>query len=357
MRCQKCGKRLRRNEKFCTSCGYYNEDENDLSPDDWDDGDYDLLSEEDNEYTEDNKKENQNIINYEFEEEKDIEAYIGEDYRIIKKSPFNIWAFLLNWMYVLYRKLYITGILGLTIALILVLFSSKYIIIYLIISMVILGFIFNPYYIFVIKQRIKRLEKTHEGSDSYTFTKICEEKGGVNIPIALIIYFIFLVIIIVSSVGFNFSINNNHNTKFWNENSENKANCNYFTKVAYNDYKNENDITIEEALCSITKVTTKEYNIYLKAKKDKKTIYIYYETENLMLKYIGDEEEISKLEEKEKNKTITDEEKEILNKIKNIQKEYKLNYNKSLEEDKLIEENKDTKEKYNYIFTREEVIR
>ena len=357
MKCQKCGKRLRRNEKFCTSCGYYNEDENDISPDDWDDGDYDLLSEEDEEYTEDNKKEKKNVINYEFEEEKDIEAYIGEDYRIIKKSRFNIWAFLLNWMYVLYRKLYITGIIGLMIAFIMVLISNKYVIIYLIVSMIILGFLFNPYYIFVIKLRIKRLEKKHEGSDSYTFTKICEEKGGVNTPIALAIYFLFLVIIIVSSVSFNFSFNSNHNTKFWNENSENKANCSYFTKMAYNDYKNENDINIEEAICKINKVTMKEYNIYLKVKKDKKIIYVYYETQNQLLKYIGNEEQITRLEEKEKNKTITDEEKEILNKVKNIKREYKVNYNKSIEEDKLIKENKNTKEKYNYIFTREEVIR
>ena len=45
MRCEKCGKKLRKNEKFCTVCGYYNEDKQNLNPDEWDDEDYNLLEE------------------------------------------------------------------------------------------------------------------------------------------------------------------------------------------------------------------------------------------------------------------------------------------------------------------------
>ena len=221
MKCEKCGKKLRKNEKFCTVCGYYNDEKDDLSPDEWDDGDYDLLSEEQNnengqEINTVENSEEKKTISYSFEKERDLEAYIGEDYKMIKKSPFNIYAFLLNWMYVLYRKLYITGIIGLSIALLIALFYTRFILYYLIGSMVILGFIFNPYYIFIIKQRIKRLEIKYEGSDAYTFTEICEEKGGVNGTIALIIYFIFLVIIFFCLVRVNY--NKDHNTKFWKEN-------------------------------------------------------------------------------------------------------------------------------------------
>ena len=123
MKCEKCGKKLRKNEKFCTVCGYYNDEKDNLSPDEWDDGDYDLLSEEQNnengqEINTVENSEEKKTISYSFEKERDLEAYIGEDYKMIKKSPFNIYAFLLNWMYVLYRKLYITGIIGLSIALV-----------------------------------------------------------------------------------------------------------------------------------------------------------------------------------------------------------------------------------------------
>lgn len=359
MRCAKCGKKLRKNEKFCTVCGYYNEDESDVTPDEWDDGDYNLLDDEqpEKQAPEINigKIEDKKVINYNFEEERDLEAYIGEDYKIIKKSPFNIFAFILNWMYVLYRKLYITGIIGLGIALFITLFYTRFILYYLIGSMVILGFAFNPYYIAIIKQRIKRLEDKYEGSDSFTFTEICQEKGGVNTIVALVIYFIFLVVIFFSLVRVNY--NQNHNTKFWNENSENKANCTYYTKTAYNNVEAENYGTVEEAVCKINTAGSREYTIYIKVNKNGKTIYLYYETEDKRLKFSNSTENIKVLEEKQKNKTITKEEEEILLNIKNIESNYDIIVKNSKSEDELINQKKNTKEKVNFVFSKEEVIR
>ena len=360
MKCEKCGKKLRKNEKFCTVCGYYNDEKDDLSPDEWDDGDYDLLSEEQNnengqEINTVENSEEKKTISYSFEKERDLEAYIGEDYKMIKKSPFNIYAFLLNWMYVLYRKLYITGIIGLSIALLIALFYTRFILYYLIGSMVILGFIFNPYYIFIIKQRIKRLEIKYEGSDAYTFTEICEEKGGVNGTIALIIYFIFLVIIFFCLVRVNY--NKDHNTKFWKENSENKANCNYYVKLAYSNIQNENYGTVKEATCKISTAGTREYNIYMKTENNNETIYVYYETENQRLKYSNSTDKIKVLEEKQKNKTITREEIEELTNLNDIESNYNIIVKNSKSEDELIKQKKNTKEKVNYVFDKEEVIR
>lgn len=361
MRCEKCGKKLRKNEKFCTVCGYYNEDEKDVSPDEWDDGDYDLIEEEQESSEspqeinigkiEDEKK----VINYDFEEERDVEAYIGEDYKIIKKYPFNIWAFLLNWMYVLYRKLYITGIVGLGIALFITLFYPRFIVVYLIASMIILGIAFNPYYRFVIKQRIKRLENKYEGSDSFTFTGICQEKGGVNAPFALVVYFIFLVVIFFNLVRIDY--NTNHNTKFWEENSDNKANCSYYVKTAYSDVEKENYGTAEGATCKINIVNTKEYNIYIKVKKNNQIHYIYYETENERLKYSNSTLSMEELKKKLKDKTITKEEKETLSNIEKIESNYNIIVKNSESEDELIKQKKNNKEKTNYVFTKEEVMR
>ena len=258
-------------------------------------------------------------------------------------------------MYVLYRKLYITGIIGLSIALLIALFYTKFILYYLIGSMVILGFIFNPYYIFIIKQRIKRLEIKYEGSDAYTFTEICEEKGGVNGTIALIIYFIFLVIIFFCLVRVNY--NKDHNTKFWKENSENKANCNYYVKLAYSNIQNENYGTVKEATCKISTAGTREYNIYMKTENNNETIYVYYETENQRLKYSNSTDKIKVLEEKQKNKTITKEEIEELTNLNNIESNYNIIVKNSKSEDELIKQKKNTKEKVNYVFDKEEVIR
>ena len=361
MRCEKCGKKLRKNEKFCTVCGYYNESDKDVSPDEWDDGDYNLIEEEQKEIQEPQEinigkiEDEKKVINYDFEEERDVEAYIGEDYKMIKKSPFNFYAFLLNWMYVLYRKLYITGIIGLGIALFITLYYTRFIIVYLVVSMILLGFVFNPYYIFIIKQRIKRLESKYEGSDAFTFTGICQEKGGVNAPFALVIYFIFLVVIFFSLVRIDY--NKNHNTKFWKENSDNRANCNYYVKTAYSDVEKEEYGSVDEAVCKISIINTKEYNIYIKVIKDNKTHYIYYETENERLKYSNSTLNLEELKKKEKDKTITKEEKEKLSNIEKIESNYKIIVKNSESEDELIKEKKNNKEKLNYVFTKEEVMR
>ena len=58
-------------------------------------------------------------------EERFLKAYIGEDYQKIRFKKFNILAALLNWAYVIYRKLYITGIIGLIITEIVVLKYQK----------------------------------------------------------------------------------------------------------------------------------------------------------------------------------------------------------------------------------------
>jgi len=357
MRCAKCGKRLRSNEKFCTVCGYYNEDKSEMKPEDWDDDDYDLLKEEQDtkETKTEETKEDKKVISYNFEEERDLEAYIGEDYKMIKKSPFNIYAFILNWMYVLYRKLYITGIIGLGIALLITIFYTGYLLIYLIASMVILGFLFNPYYIFIIKKKIKRLEVRYEGSDSYTFTEICKEKGGVNGTISLIIYGIALIIIIFTLVNVNY--NSNHNTKYWNENSENKANCMSYVKIAYNNVEEEKYGTVEEALCRIATVTSREYNIYMKIKNNNKIDYENKKRENERLKYVNSTKDLPELEKKEKDKTITTEERDKLTNIRKIESNYNTIKKNSNSEDELIRQKKNKKEKLNYVFTKEEVIR
>ena len=359
MRCEKCGKKLRKNEKFCTVCGYYNEAQEEVKPDDWDDGDYNLLEEE--KETENNQTinigtiEDKKTVNYDYEEERDVEAYIGEDYKIIKKSPFNIWAFILNWMYVLYRKLYITGIIGLGIALIITLFYTRFIVAYLIISMLLLGVAFNPYYIFIIKQRIKRLETKYEGSDSFTFTGICKDKGGVNAIFALLIYFIFLVIILFCLIRVNY--NKNHNTKFWEVNTENRANCSYYVKSAYNNVEKEKYGNVKEAACKVNTAGSKEYTIYIKVEKEGKTEYVYYETKDTILQFSNITTDLKVLEAKEKDKTITKEEKEELENIRNIESNYSIILKNSKSEDELIKQKKDTKEKVNFVFTKEEVMR
>ena len=134
-------------------------------------------------------------------------------------------------MYLLYRKLYVTGIVGLLITGLFIVFLRKYLIIFIIIIMIVLGFLFNYYYVFVAKKKVEKILKRMEGTDNFTLMSIMKEEGGVDVPLALSIYAGFLLFLFFYLVGFKF--NSNHNMKYWQENSENKANCLYLTKLAY----------------------------------------------------------------------------------------------------------------------------
>ncbi len=373
MRCKNCGKRLRAKEKFCTICGYYNGEEdkenvstNTLTVDNANQTENDSFQTENQASTE-TKEEGEFFSlktnasgtkedEFYYKDEKFLEAYIGEDYKLIKKSPFNIYAFLLNWMYVLYRKMYVIGIIGLIITGIIIKLNPKNLFVYLIITMLLIGFLFNKVYIFVSKVRVEYLLKKNEGTDNFTMEDICNKKGGVNVRNALIIYLIFLLLIFFSI--FNFSFNKSYNKKYWKENSENRATCISLLKTAYKDLeKMPEKGKIVEGACAIDKTINKEYNIYLKIKEKNKFTYVYYKTDNNYLLFSNNTEDIEELETKSANKTITDFEVKKLKAKKKILEDYLTTAKKDQEENKLIKTKKNTSEKINYIILKEEITR
>lgn len=387
MKCAKCGKRLSRNEKFCTVCGYYNDEkqEEDFNPeevdllnenwyddeielDDDDDDDIDLEEEPVNKEKpqKENKPKKEKVKKEKkvkeekpkkekpiYKNEKYLEAYIGEeDYNVIKNKSFNLYAFLLNWIYFLYRKLYISGVIGLIITSLVAFFLTKYFLIYAIICIIALGFAFNPYYLFVGKKRVEKTLAEFEGSDTNTLKDECRKRGGVNILYALIIYFVFIIVIIIGLANPNLSLNRNHNPKYFSENSENKATCTSLIKVAYSEEEKNYD-KVEDAICK--KLTnTNEYQLYLKFTKDNKTIYVFYETSKGYIMYNKDTGYLEKLNKKT---TLTGDELKLKNELNQIVSNYKNSVKKAKEEDELINKKTNTKPKSNFIFSHNEITR
>ena len=360
MKCKKCGNKLRQNETFCTVCGNYNDSDDDI-PVQKKQEEYDLTKDEwnlkeESEIEEDIEekeldeilKEPQEIT----EKTKNTKKYIGEDYFLIKHKVFNIWAFLFNWVYFVYRKLYITGIVLAIITCILTIILKEKICIFIAVTSIISGFVFNKYYTFAIEKKVKNIADKYMGSDSRTLEQIYKKKGGVNIIIPLILYLIFLLIIVLNLTNFNFSINKTSN--FFNENSENKANCKLLLKSSYQ-YLEENhkDSYLEEAACKIIIKNNKEYDLYFKILQNNNINYLYFKAYDEKIKYIGSSNELIKLQEKT---TLTKEEIELKNELMLIKSNYDSIYINSKEEDKLIKNGKDKKEKVNYIITRLEVI-
>lgn len=351
MKCKNCGKRIKKQELFCHSCGYYNGDSTNVS---WD-NEADLLAEDKKEEQKPTEK-NEESEEFAYENEDLLEAFIGDDYKAIKNSKFNIWAFLLSWVYFIYRKLLIIGSVGLLIAGLIIVFIRSLLIVYLIISMIACGFAFNPIYINIAKKKIEKMINDNPDEDRYTLSNLAMEKGGESIIYALVFYAIFLIIIFFALVPFN--INKNHNTNYWKENSENQANCISLIKTAYNTIEEEADLgDITEAACKVEKTTEKNYEVYLKTVKDENTIYSYYKTENKYLRFINNTERYIELEKSNANGTITEADKELYNIIKSIESNYQDIFNQSKKEVQLIADKENTSERTNYIFSREEIIR
>lgn len=374
MRCKKCGKRLREKEMFCTICGYYNsaDDDDDMEEEQNDslllkqnssslqnDKSKSSYQEELEEYNEVSSSQDLPQTSdkeedfYTYKDERLVEAYIGEDYKIIKKSFFNIYAFLLSWMYVLYRKIYILGILGLLLLGVTITINLKLAIVYLLVSMILLGMFFNKIYIFFTSKRVNFLKKKHPETDDFTLEGICAKKGGTNFVPALIIYLIFLIIVFITNVGFE--LDKNQNSQFWEHNSENKATCTSLAKTAYNDLgTDEITGTLEESICIINQ---DEFKLYLKMKNNIEINYVSYKTEKGYLILEDSTKDLALLQGKEANKTLTPEEKTQLEKKRQIEDSYYKATEKAKEEDKLLKENKDNSKKNNFIITKKEILR
>lgn len=400
MLCKSCGKKLKENEKFCTTCGYYNDEGDDLTIEDDENInlDYDDIEtsndEQENSFNDDfpdndekeedilfiekqlksgkkkstkkvisnkiaNLNKEKDILNveetYDNELEPFIESYIGEDYRSIKNNLINVYALFFNWLYVLYRKLYITGIIGLGIIPILIYINPIYCLIYIGISMIVLGIFFNYYYQLICKIKVTKIVEKAEEEDSFTIKDICKKKGGVNVYFCLSIYTIILSISIFVFV--KTQLVRPKKSLYWKENSENQANCISITKQSYKDFKkSNNDSNVEEAACRVVPGNPKQFQIiiYFSANDN---YYTYYLADGEYLNNKNDTRNIELLEQKEKNMLLTEEEKIKLEEKRSIIEDYKEIIEKSLREDELIEKGKEISEKSNYKVSKEEILR
>lgn len=293
-----------------------------------------------------------------FKDDRFIELFIGEDYKWIIKRPVNIYALLLSWIYFLYRKMYITGIIGLIITGIVCRLYPSFIYIYIPIVMILSGIVFNPLYKAYANFRINRIREKNYGTDDFAIEQICQEKGGTNVVITLIVFLVFLIIMFRTYYKV---IINNENTEFWTENSENRANC---ISNAKSDYKILTDKGVsgilEGAVCNIRRTnSTKSYDIYIKISNKDSNVdkYIYFKDGKDTVTIEGMSVDLQDLQNKNKENTITEEEKTALNRMLEIKDKYIKVSSDSNTEDELIRKRKNKDEKLNYVFSKDEILR
>lgn len=381
MRCKNCGNELKSTEKFCTLCGNYVDDE-DLPSNSLEDDrlgkmtkkqmkhekvfDQEPVPEEEpvEEKKKDKKKKEQKIeipddIAIEEEDNRitdpNMAAFIGEDYKWVAERPFNIYALLLSWIYFLYRKLYLIGIIGLIVTGIILVWIPAIIVPYVILSMVFSGMFFNRIYLLFVERKVTKIEQTESDSGEFGVEERCKKKGGVNVWMALLIFLVFLVIVLSQFVHIQY---NGKISKYWGETSSNQANCKTFGKrisTSFTDYGISGEL--QELVCEITTTPKKTYNIYVRIIQDGKTEYMYFKPDDDgYFRVEADTTKIPELETLQKDYGLTQYYQDMLTMSKELASKFDSMKEESEYEDKLMEKGKDKQAKTHFVFTKDDIF-
>ena len=127
--------------------------------------------------------------------EKLLIAYIGDSYNYIKPNKFSIPAAIFNWLFLLYRKMYIPPIVGLIVFDFLGFLPDALFIIISTVTVIVLGINFNKWYILYAKKQIEKIKLTSGNVSESEIINIVQKKGGTNFWLAIAIYVAVSVIL------------------------------------------------------------------------------------------------------------------------------------------------------------------
>ncbi len=356
MECKKCGNTLRNGENFCTECGYYNdwqEAEKEIKKKlEFDEDDEKEKVDFDDDFEDENEEKREEVFPMEkIEVEELLPSFVGDDYEMLQAKRFNFNACFLNWMYFLYRRLTIQGILGLILTGAIIVLFRWFAIIYLVIIGLLLGKVFPSYYLKIAKKRVKKILDKNPKYTRNALEMECKKKGKSSVFFTLLFYAIFLIATIFGLVFFRSILPNGRYEK---ANNESRKNCNDFVRTVYVDVQNNPQyVYITEGVCSISATNPVYYEVYLKGTESSHNVYFYYSTETGSIVLKDTTEDKIEYEFKQKEGTLTPGEKKILDALTAIEEKYQEIYRAAELEDK----NKNKEKKRNYVFSREEITR
>ena len=267
-------------------------------------------------------------------------AYIGKNYVKISKKKFSFPAFLLNWIYLFYRKRYILGTIQLLIILTIYVIaqynSFMYIVlgVFILITAILNSFFFNKMYVKIVTKKTKKIKNKKYKLTSLEFIELCQRKGGTNFFITAIMIVIFALFILIIPVTRLPIIN--ISTKPKEEISEQEQKqmlCKSYAQSIYTSYSKQN-ISISFIGCDMSDNQSVMIEVY-----NETTSYIakYKINSQETLNLIESTTDLESLRQKQSQGILTEEEQQSLTEKEQLEKEFQ-DFDKNAKENKdLIE--------------------
>ncbi len=183
MYCNKCGAELKKGDSFCGYCGNKIGDTIENEP------------KVDNNVAEESK------VNNTFEDEELINAFMGPKADKFKGNDFSFLTLFFRGLYLLYRKMYLYGLLWIfalpIVAAIIPIIGG----ILPLAAAIVMGIYFNKIYLDFVKKKVAEIKNIYKGKTREELIEICKTKGGTTwVPV--IIYIVITVVISVAIIAF-----------------------------------------------------------------------------------------------------------------------------------------------------------
>ena len=138
----------------------------------------------------------QESINNSVEDDRLFRAFVGDKYYEVGRHRFfNIWGFIFGGTYLVYRKMYLLGILVIIIQNVLSIYLHE-LLVFLIVGGVI-GLFFNIFYTMHVNNKIKDIKRRYNGN----LESICRAKGGTSFINMILFFIMYSIILIVLTVA------------------------------------------------------------------------------------------------------------------------------------------------------------
>lgn len=125
-------------------------------------------------------------------------VYIGNNYVGIEESKLSFSSLLFGPIYALYRKIYLVGIVWLSIIALLLLNFSVYVVLFINLFLnIMMFFIFNSLYLKIIDKKISKIVDKHPNHTLEELKRICAKNGRTS-PVFIVIFIILGILLILN---------------------------------------------------------------------------------------------------------------------------------------------------------------